>query len=413
MKIRIFFPCLLYTWNCFCVAGEQFQLEKIALYGNIRTKNGVILRELHVRKGKSFTDADLNKDRSWLLRLDFLKRIEFQRKPGHTSNNQMVMLIVQEEDPWFFTPILETSHPFGWIGGLKWTVPNFRGRREKIQLLMELGGINRGLFFWSNPWFGGKLRLFTSICLQQRIFKYTYHDMDTAFHEKETSCSWTIGRNFGRIFQSGFRSHYQQFWTDFPSIMISSNSTDNLLSTELFTEVDTRDWPLYPKTGLYLQSWMRWVYHDRNALFRRTGIECRGYVPIFRDNILAAQFAGQWSDGTVPVYQRIHLGGGETIRGYSKGSLAGENSLMASIEYRFPIFYERNPLAGIHIGYTGVLFLDTGMAWYQNEKPRWNKLHGSAGLGIHFILDHWVIRGEYGHQGKGWGFINTGTSVKF
>lgn len=413
MKIRILLPYLLCTGISFCGTSDHSHLEKIAVYGNTRTKSGVILRELQVRTGKSFTETDLKKDRSWLLRLDFLKRIEFQQRPGHKSDQQMLMLVVQEEDPWFFTPILETSHPFGWIGGLKWTVPNFRGRRERIQLLLELGGINRGLCSWSNPWFAGKLRLFTEICFQHRRFKYAYPDVKTPFHEKETSFSWTIGRSFARIFKTGFRNLYQQVWTDFPSVMVSGNSTDNLLATELFAEIDTRDWPLYPKTGMYLQSWMRWIYHDQNALFHRTGIECRTYVPIFRDNILAVQCAGQWSNGTVPVYKRIHLGGGETIRGYSKGSLTGENSLMASIEYRFPIFYERNPLAGIHIGYTGVVFMDTGMAWYQNEKPEWDGLHGSVGIGIHFILDHWVIRGEYGYHGKGWGFINTGTSVKF
>ncbi len=413
MNPRILIIFFLGIWTSLFGSVQPTYLEKISVYGNTRTQTRALLRELNVRTGKLLTDNDLKKDFSWLLRLDFLKRVEFLMRPGSESDRQMIMLVVQEEDPWFFSPILETSHPFGWIGGVKWTVPNFRGRRERIQLRLELGGINKGSFFWTNPWFGGKLRLFSEIAALHRVFRYSYHDVSSPFRENETVLSVSVGKGFGRIFKTGARSKYQHIWTDRPSVMVSGANIDDLLSGELFMEMDTRDLPLYPKTGFYLNSWMRWIYRNQNRLFRRSGFEGRGYVPIFGDNILAMQCAGQWSMGTVPVYERIHLGGGETIRGYNKGTLAGENSLMASLEYRFPIFYERNPLAGIHAGFVGVLFFDTGTAWFQNEKIDWNRLHSSAGIGVHFIFDHYVLRGEYGHYGEGWGFINTGTSVKF
>ncbi len=413
MNCRIFLILFLGMWTVLFGAVQPTRLEKISVYGNTRTQTSVLLRELNVKIGKPFSDSDLRQDYSWLLRLDFLKRIEFLMRPGSESDKQMVMLIVQEEDPWFFSPILETSHPFGWIGGVKWTVPNFRGRRERIQLRLELGGINKGQFSWTNPWFGRSLHLFSEITAFHRIFRYSYHDVNSPFREKETAFSLSVGKRFGRIFKIGIRSQYQHIWTDRPSVMVSGSNTDDLLAEELFAEMDTRDWPLYPKTGFYLKSWMRWMDRDRNRLFRRSGFDSRGYIPIFRDNILAVQCIGQWSTGTVPIYERIHLGEDETIRGYGKGALSGENSLMASLEYRFPIFYERNPLAGIHAGFVGVLFFDMGTAWFQNEKFDWNRLHGSAGIGVHFIFDHYVLRGEYGYRGEGWGFINTGTSVKF
>lgn len=413
MSPRIFFIFFLGIWTSLFAGNKSMILEKISVYGNTRTHTPVLLRELNVKKGTLLTDDRLRKDYSWLLRLDFLKRIEFLMKPGSKSDRQLIMLVVQEEEPWYFSPILETSHPFGWIGGIKWTVPNFRGRRERIQLRLELGGINKGQFSWTDPWFGGNLRLFSKVTAFQRIFRYSYHDVKSPFREKETVFSLTVGKGFGRIFKIGVRGQYQHIWTDCPSVMVSGTNSDDLLSGELFAEIDTRDWPLYPRTGFYLNSWMRWTDQDQSRLFRRSGIEGRGYIPISGNNIIAVECIGQWSKGIVPVYERIHLGGDETVRGYYKGALAGENSLMASLEYRFPIFYERNPLAGIHAGFVGVIFLDTGTAWFQSEKFDWYRLHGSAGFGVHFIFDHYVLRGEYGYSGKGWGFLNTGTSVKF
>ena len=83
------------------------------------------------------------------------------------------------------------------------------------------------------------------------------------------------------------------------------------------------------------------------------------------------------------------------------------------MEYRIPILYERNPLAGMHGGYACVLFFDTANTWFGDETFTMTRFQSSAGLGFHAIWDDLVIRVEYGYRGKGFGFLNVGSGIKF
>lgn len=396
-----------------CLQSQPPVLEKIALYGNTRTKNNIILREFDLRAGKPLSDALLRRDRAWLLRLDFLKRIEFQTKPGSTQDRRLLIVVVQEKNPWSISPILSNNDLFGWYTGTHLTYRSLQGRRNRIDATLQVGGIHKIALSWFEPWFGGKQRLFAGLDIYYTAFRYRYGDHSPHFDQEKTAAILTLGKGIGRKWRLGIRTGIQHVWVDDPGVTFSQTHTDNLSLLESFGTFDSRDWPPYPKTGLYLRAWHRWFGPFQTHRFQYTGMEIRYYNPIYHENILALQTSVEISRGTIPVYKRIHLGGGQTIRGYSTGSLAGENGFFATLEYRFPIFYERNPLAGINVGYAGVLFVDTGAAWSHGQTLKTNMLRSSFGLGIHVIWDRWVLRAEYGNHGKGWGFVTAGTGVKF
>jgi len=409
---RIFFYILpvFLTENLW---SQSAVLEKIVLYGNTRTKNHVILRELDTKEGSLFSNTLLLKDRAWLLRLDFLKRIEFQLKPGSAKDRHYLLLVVQEKGPWSVSPILNNNDLFGWYAGCQFTHRNLWGRRQQIDAAFQFGGIQRYSLSWNYPWFGGKHRLFASLDLYHTSFQYLYHDSPSSFLEKNTGVKITLGKGFGRNLRIGFRPGMDRFWSDTPEVTFSKTHVDDIAFFECFATFDSRDWPLYPRTGLYLQSGMQWFGVFQPHQFQKTIFDFRFYSPIYHDNILALDTYLEFSQGPIPVYQRMHLGGGKTIRGYSTGFLSGENGFFTSLEYRFPIFYERNPLAGINVGYAGVVFIDTGSAWYHHQTLKLTMLHTSFGLGLHAIWDRWVFRAEYGNHGTGWGFINLSTGLKF
>ncbi len=397
----------------FSLRGQPPLLEEISVYGNTRTKDHIILQELTLREGKPLSESLLLKDRAWLLRQDFLKRIEFQIKPGSTPNRCLLLLIIQEKGTWSVSPILSNNDLFGWYTGVKMTKHNLWGRLNRIDATLQVGGLRKFSLSWSNPWFAGKLHLFARLDLYHTAFRYLYGDYLPHFDEKEYGALLTLGKGIGRKLKLGIRTGMEHIWVEDDAVTPSGTPTDNIPILESFVTFDSRDWPLYPRTGLYLHSWTRWFGLFQTDRFHRTGLDIRFYAPIYHENILTVQTSVQISRRNVPIYKRIHLGGGRTIRGYSTGSLAGENSILTSLEYRFPIFYERNPLAGINVGYAGVLFIDGAVTWFQHQPLKFNMLRGSVGLGIHVIWDHWVLRVEYGNHGEGWGFINLGTGIKF
>jgi len=388
-------------------------LEKIAVYGNTRTQDHIILRELCLREQEPISDELLRQDRAWLLRQDFLKRIEFQMKGGSTQDQRILLLVVQEKGTWSINPILSNNDLFGWYTGAHLTTYNVWGRRNRIDAIFQTGGIQKFALSWYNPWFGGTSRIFAQIQLYFTTFLYCYGDRLPPFDERDIGVRFTLGKGFGRRIRIGLHSTLEQVWSDDPGITQSGSHDDELLILEPFLLFDSRDWPLYPKTGLFLRSGIQYVKPLPSEWFLRTDIDLRLYFPVFRENILAINTVARISRGPIPVYKRIHLGGGKTIRGFGTGALPGESSLLMSFEYRFPILYERNPLAGIHVGYAGVVFIDTGAAWYQNQVLKHDLWKTSIGFGIHVIWDHWILRVEYGNRVKGWGFINAGTGIKF
>ena len=395
------------------VQSQSLKLEEIVVFGNSRTRAHVIVRELRSGEGGLYSETMLQKDRAWLLRQDFLKRIDFQVKPGSFQDSRILLVIVQEKGMWSVSPILTNKDIFGWYAGARITARNLWGRRNTVTTTIQLGSIQHFGLSFQNPWFGGRLKLFTELDVYHKSFRYVFRDVVSEFDERDLGAIWTLGKTIGRRFQIGIQSGIERVWVENAAMSLSGTQTDNLFILEPFIRLDSRDWPLYPRTGIYIESWMRWFAPFQGHRFQRLGIDFRVYTPAHHGNIIAIQGFVQLSQGTIPVYKRIHMGGGHILRGYRTDALAGENSLLVSAEYRFPILYERNPLAGIHAGYAGVLFIDLGSAWFQDESFSPRLLRASAGFGIHLIWDHFVLRAEYGHRGKGWGFINLGTGIKF
>ena len=395
------------------VNAQPKTLEEIVLFGNTRTKRDIILRELRLYEGGPWTLHNLSAERAWLLRQDFLKRIEFQIKPGSTVSQSVLMLIVQEKGMISASPILSNQDVYGWYAGTGLTFRNVFGYRNRIDLIAQLGGLKHFEFRLSNPWIFRSLRLFAEFRLYHTSFRYRFTDFPSSFEERDTGALLTVGKGIGRSFQIGLRSGFERVWTENPDITVSSGHSDRIFILEPFLSYDSRDWPLYPKYGFFLQAWVRRFDIERGFRPERIGLDIRAYTPAYRENILAFQTMLEISHGTVPVYKRIHIGGGRTIRGFSTGDLSGENSALVSIEYRIPVFYIRNPAAGLHAGYALVLFSDMASTWYRIADWTPRDIRACVGLGVHAIWDHFVIRGEYGHRGKGWGFINVGTGVKF
>ncbi|MBN2031211.1 BamA/TamA family outer membrane protein [bacterium] len=398
----------------FTLESQLAQLEKIVLYGNTKTDDNVILRELQLKERDLFSDTHLLYDRAWLIRQGYFKRVEYQLKPGSTDQQRILMIIVQEKGSWSVSPVLSNNDLFGWYVGGRIVRNHLAGKRNQMGISFQIGGVNQFVLSWGNPWIGDRLRLFAEMELSYTAFRYLYGDYDmTPFHLQKTEMKMTLGRQFNRELKIGIGTGIERFGVTDPNVTFSGGRVDWLSHAEPFIQFDSRDWPLYPQKGLFIQVWSTWYGIFQHRRFQYHGMDFRFYSPLYHDNVLAMQTTFEFSRGEIPVYKRIHLGGGRTIRGYSTGSLPGENSFLMSLEYRVPILYERNPLAGVHVGYAGVLFVDTATTWYQNQTMRNDMIRLSVGLGVHVIWDHWIFRAEYGNHGSGWGFVNLGSGIKF
>lgn len=393
--------------------AENSTLGRIALFGNRITKNHVILQELEIHPGYPITHSLLISDRSWLIRLDFLNKIDFQLKPGRQKDQCDLLIVVKEKGRWSFMPSLHTNDLFGMYGGGSLKYRNLFGLRQNLIFKMEAGGKNKTDLIWSYPWFAGSARLFTNLSYFYYHMPYPYKDYHVQFTQKSQGVKIQLGRRMNRTFQIGFQGQYEFAKIDISETTLSGEKSDRFFTAGYFLNWDTRDWPSYPRRGQYILVGVdyTWVKHDNPFQFIYLNI--KKYYPKKRSDILAVQYLFQGYHGTIPVYKRLHLGGGESVRGIPTGFFAGDLLAMMNVEYRFPIMYERNFEENLHVGYAGVIFFDIGTAWFAKDKWTANRVRSSVGIGIHALWDNYVIRGEYGTRGKGWGFINIGTSAHF
>jgi len=412
IEMKRFIVCLFFQWFS-SLAGQTAVLEKTILFGNVLTRDGVVLRELRLKKGQASTAEQLAVEKAWFLRLNYFKRVELETRPVPESGRRALILVVQEKSPWSFDPILSQNEPFGWILGGTLGYNNLFGRHEKAALLLQTGAVNCFSFSLQEPWFLGAVRMFSGLEAYHKQFRYVYDDHAVHFFEKDQGVRLTIGKSWGRVLQTGMTAGVETVNVSDPSANASNKKREQYNSLEPFIQFDSRDWPTYPFTGMFCRIWKTWNATPSHDRFSRVGLDSRIFITVLGRHVLAFQAAAAISEGPVPVVKRLHIGGSNTLRGLDDWSVSGENSLMTTLEYRLPILFEKNNNTGFRFGYAAVVFADMGAGWYQREVLNRDRLLGSVGFGFHAILDRLVVRLEWGTRGKGLGFITTGTGVKF
>ena len=389
-------------------SGTELQMGKIALFGNSVTKSRIILREMELKPGASFSDSLLNSDRAWIIRCDFLKKIDFQLRPDPEKTLIHLLIVVREKGHWSFAPSFHTNDLFGLYGGGTLKYRNLLGLRQTLGIQAETGGKNSMQLFWTNPWWG-KPHLFSQIRIAYQDQPYPYSDFPAPFNFTRKKISLRIGQQVRRPLRYGLQLAVEEVRSSRP--IRFSGEQNRSLTAGVFLQHDTRDWPAYPRHGYVFEAAFDHIQSDRND-YEYALLNARTYIPQRERDILALQCLIQGYLGSIPVYERLHLGGGDSVRGLPTGFKAGDRLVMINCEYRFPIMYERNFRENVHVGYAGVLFADLGSAWFAG-KWRSRDLQGAVGIGIHAMWGNMVIRGEYGSRGKGWGFINVGTGIHF
>lgn len=129
--------------------------------------------------------------------------------------------------------------------------------------------------------------------------------------------------------------------------------------------------------------------------FHLTKVDVRQYMKVFRhrDDILAFQLYGYFSDGDVPLIELGALGGNELMRGYYEGRFLDKNFIALQAEYRLPI--------SRRIG--AVAFVGAGDVADKISNFRLETIKPSFGVGLRFKIvteENLNIRFDYGF-GKG------------
>lgn len=142
---------------------------------------------------------------------------------------------------------------------------------------------------------------------------------------------------------------------------------------------DTRDSPLFPLRGAYLQliATAYGASAGSDFTFNRVELNLRKYYPLGPRRVLAVQGYMCSTGGNVPFYKLPMLGGDTLLRGYYKGRFRDKGLALVQAEFRALI----TPRIGV-AGFAGLADVFPGLKGLDR-----GKLKFAAGSGLRYVIN--------------------------
>lgn len=149
-------------------------------------------------------------------------------------------------------------------------------------------------------------------------------------------------------------------------------------------QLDTKDRPGNPTCG-FEASFAGGLYQQVNSDdfgYWKYSADLTRYLHLFYDRVLVLRVAAQRMDPlenrSIPFYDLSELGRKETIRGFSRGRFRDRDMILASAEYRYPIWRNWD-----EYGMDFLLFADAGQVSPDLfEEASWENFQTGLGFGI-------------------------------
>ena len=149
-------------------------------------------------------------------------------------------------------------------------------------------------------------------------------------------------------------------------------------------QLDSRDRPGNPGRGfeaLFCGGLCRQVDGDDFGYWKYSADLTR-YLHLFYDRVLVLRIAAQrmdpLEDRSIPFYDLSEIGSRETIRGFSRGRFRDRDMVLASAEYRYPVWRNWD-----EYGIDFLLFADAGQVSPDLfEEASWENFQTGLGFGM-------------------------------
>lgn len=378
--------------------GIQYYVDKVNIAGNTRTKDKVIRRELPLAPGDVFNTVRMQAGQSRLENLKYFSKVDVRPAeplisvPGRRDLN----VDVAETRTGSFNFGAGFSSIDNLLGFVELTQgnfdvagwPRFQGAGQKFRARIQYGTERKdAIISLTEPYFlDQKLSLGGEIYYRDASYTSSVYDerrYGTAISLRKPLGEFTAGRFEYRLEKVGIHN-----FDDGVSKEIRSEEGD-LTKSQVSIGVtnDSRDKIYLPRHGhrIDAQAYFSGLGGDEKIY----GFDLEGsqYFHLPGDTILTleAQVAGVegWgSDERVPIWDRLYLGGPNSLRGFSyrdvgpkdkNGEPVGGRTLARfTAEYTFPIVESVR----------GAVFYDVGFV----NKPSWdfgtNNVNSDIGIGL-------------------------------
>jgi outer membrane protein insertion porin family len=380
--------------------GEQYFVNRITFTGNTTTRDNVIRREMRLVEGGVFSTEALKYSIRRLNQLGYFQNLEQSpnavdvQKAQQASGNPPavdVTLRLEEQNRNQLTFGAGVSQFEGFFGQLSFQTSNFMGRGESLTLSLQAGSRAENYqVAFSEPFLfdrnitgavdvykrslryinqftqestGGNMLMGFPVADFSRLFvTYSFEstsvsDFNEAFFDptcyfREGGCRDISLEDPGQLTPDALELlRRNPFLQD--SLLIGQGgrrTISKIVPSFVFNTVDN---PIFPTTGRRLQMSMDFAGVGGNTQFVKPSIEAVGFFRHTARTSVGLRAQVQYirpygSTGTLPIFERLYLGGEYSIRGFDIRSigyrdpetqlvLGGNKSLLFNAEYLISI----------------------------------------------------------------------------
>jgi outer membrane protein insertion porin family len=390
--------------------GQKIRFERINITGNSFTRDKVIRRELRVNEGQYFNGKDMRKSNMNLHNLGFFEEVDFQTKKG-SRDDLMILDVNVKERPTgsiFFGGGYSGYEKIS--GKVQIQEKNLFGRGQDLSASVKLGSRTTEYDIqFTEPWLFDK-NLSAGIDLYKSKEEFDDYTKD----------GWGGGLRlkFPMEYIDEYTYGSVKYGFDNSTLVIPSGSTvvvaDSIRQMEgrhitssitLGLSRDNRDNYFFPRSGSVNSISYEYAggLLGGDVAYDKWMLRSSWFFPTPWETAFMVE--GRWgyvlkrADGILPPYQKFYLGGINGVRGFKVNSISpidpvsgnkigGEKMMIYTLEYRFPV-YKRQ-------GVTGVVFVDAGNVYTEDESFSFSNIKKSFGAGIRWYNPLFPIRLEYG-----------------
>jgi outer membrane protein assembly factor BamA len=392
MNLRVAFLAAASLWLMSGMAHAAQRAEivtDIRVQGNVLTPDDEMRRLTGVEIGATFS-AEMPETVAARLRATHkFERVEVLKRFASIADaSQIVLVVIVDEGPvtieglgepyaptrvvrrhgfgtlWF--PRLDFEDGYGFSYGAQLAKTKVAGENSRLSFPLTWGGTRQaGAELEKNFARGPLTRVETGVSLIGRT---------NPFYEEDDNRErfWVRAeRAFGTPLRVGGTAGWQH--------VSFLNTTDRFTHAEADVTFDTRLDPMLARNAVFARAAIEHFDFQHAAAATRTELDGRGYIGLYRQNILILRALRQDSDVPLPPYLQPMLGGMANLRGFRAGSAIGDTLVSGSAEIRAPLS------SPVSIGKFGVsAFVDVGTIYDKGQHIEDQHFSRGYGGGVWF-----------------------------
>lgn len=381
--------------------GSRYRVGKVNIEGNTKTKDKVIRREVPLKPGDWFNSVELDTTKARLENLQYFSEVQASGSPGG-SGYRDVNVLVEEKATGSVGVGLGFSSIDSIVGFLNleqsnfdlFNPWNFTGGGQRFAMNLRLGS-ERTDFSMSlvEPWFMDK-----QLALGGELFFRQSTYFSDFFEQTNVGAAVSLRKPLGNRSSLKFEYRLEQVEIDLennvPAVSLLNGEEGDFLRSALSANYiyDSRDSTLLPRSGHKFDAGLTVAGLGGDVETVTISLQGQKYWNLKWDTILSLNgelaFVDGWG-GDVPIFERMFLGGGRTLRGFefrdvgprdvaggTDEVIGGQSLGFLSVEYTVPIVETVR----------AAVFYDMGFVNAGSWDPSPSDLYSDVGVGIRLKL---------------------------